>query len=135
MNSNHSTLRFRYEENKMECKHRKKQSHRKENTDCNVNNTRISDTHMHSTLLFKKLSIFKNIDPTNGFQPPIHQVNANIYINDFFPRIFNNKIIYLIKVFVTISLTTRNKLLALILKTNNLIKINLVTTRLEQAAA
>ena len=44
MNSNYSTLCFRYEENKMEWKHWRKNNHiGKKSTDCNVDGTRISD--------------------------------------------------------------------------------------------
>ena len=132
MSSNYSTLCFRYEENKMECKHWRKNNHiGKKSTDCNVDSTWIDDNPHRFNFVIQKLSVLKNIDPTYGFQPSIHQVNANIYINDFFPRRFNNWIICLIKVFVTISLTTRNKLLSLVLITDHLIKINLVTTRPE----
>ena len=75
----------------MECKHLKKQSHKKENTNCNVNSTRISDIpHAFNFATLEIICPQKKIDPTNGFQTPIHPVNANIYINDFFPRRFNN---------------------------------------------
>ena len=75
----------------MECKHWRKNNHiGKKSTDCNVDGTRIFDNpHAFNFVISKIICPKKNIDPTYGFQPPIHQVNANIYINDFFPRRFN----------------------------------------------
>ena len=61
-----------------------KQSQRKGKTDCNVNNTRISDNRMHSALLLKNICLHENIQQQDGFQAPSHKVNAIIYINNFF---------------------------------------------------
>ena len=54
MNSNHSTLCFRYEEEQNEVLHWKKQSQKKRNTGCNENDTGISDNSYAFALLFKK---------------------------------------------------------------------------------
>ena len=64
----------------------KKQSHKKENTDCNVNNTRISNNPHAFNFVISKIICLQKKSSTNGFQPPLHKVNANIYINDFFSQ-------------------------------------------------
>ena len=40
---NYSTLRFRYEENKMECRHLEDNHIERKGTDYNINDTGISD--------------------------------------------------------------------------------------------
>ena len=80
MNSNHSTLCFKYEENKMECNTGKKQSQRRRNIDCNVNSVGISDNPLAFNFVIQKIYVFKNIQQQDGFQPPLHKINAIIYI-------------------------------------------------------
>ena len=63
-----------------------KRSQRKENTDCNVNSTRISDNPCTFNFVISKIICLQKHSSTNGFQPPLHKVNANIYINDFFSQ-------------------------------------------------
>ena len=67
----------------MECK-LEKQSQRKENTGCNVNNTIIFDNPHAFNFVISKNYMSSKHSSTIGFQPPLHKVNANIYINDFF---------------------------------------------------
>ena len=71
----------------MECKHWENNHIERKGTDCNVNDTGISDVQPTFGFVISKIICpQKNIDPTYGFQPPIHQVNSNIYTNNFFPR-------------------------------------------------
>ena len=57
----------------------------KEGTGCNINDTGIFED---PALLFhsKIISSQKTSFQTYGFQPPIHQINSNIYKDNFFPR-------------------------------------------------
>ena len=80
MNSNHSTLCFRYEENKMECNIGRNNHRGREIQTVNVNITRIFDNHTDSALLFKNICLHKKIQQQDGFQPPSHKTNAIIYI-------------------------------------------------------
>ena len=70
----------------MKCKHWENNHIEKKGTNCNVNDTGISDNQPAFSFVISKNYMSKNIDPTYGFQPPKHQVNANIYIDNFFPR-------------------------------------------------
>ena len=79
MNSNHQILCFRYEEKQNEVLHWKTQSHKERNTDCNGNDTGIFDNSYEFALLFKN-NVFQNLQPHDGFQPPSHKIDANIYI-------------------------------------------------------
>ena len=60
--------------------------HREENIDYNVNDTRISDNPHAFNFVISKIICLQKHSSTNGFQPPLHKVNANIYINDFFSQ-------------------------------------------------
>ena len=59
MNSNYSPLCFRYEEKQNGVLHWKKQSQKKRNTDCNVNDAGISDNSYAFALLFKNICLQK----------------------------------------------------------------------------
>ena len=85
---NYSTLHFRYEENKMECRHLEDNHIERNDTNYNINDTRISDKKPTFGFVISKIICpkKKHIDQTYGFQPPIHHINSNIYINNFFPR-------------------------------------------------
>ena len=80
MNSNHQILCFRYEEKQNEVLHWKIQSQKERNTDCNGNDTGISDNSYAFALLFKKKYVFQNIQQQDGFQPRSNKIDALIYI-------------------------------------------------------
>ena len=65
----------------MECYTREIQSHKERSTDCNINDTGISDENSHAfTLLFKNRYVLPKIIPPYGFQPPSLKKDANLYI-------------------------------------------------------
>ena len=78
MNSNHSTLCSKYEGNRMECKTGKKQSQRKRSTDCNINETWISDNSFTFNFVLQKYMFSKASQQQDKFQPPSHKIDANI---------------------------------------------------------
>ena len=85
MNSNYSILRFKYEEKKWSVT-LEKRSHRKENTDYNVDSTRISDNPHAFNFVISKIKCLQKTLINKWVPTPLHQVNANIYINDFSPQ-------------------------------------------------
>ena len=70
----------------MKCKHWKNNHIGKKSIDYNVDGTWIFDNPHAFNFVISKIICPQKIDPTYGFQPSIPQVNANIYINNFFPR-------------------------------------------------
>ena len=80
MNSNHSTLSFRYEQKQNGVLHWKTQSHKERSTDCNINGTGISDNSFAFNFVLQKIYVFQNIQQQDGFQPPSHKIDALIYI-------------------------------------------------------
>ena len=73
-------LYFKYEGNRMECKTGKKQSQRKRSTDCNINDAWISDNSFTFNFVLQKIYVFQKSQQQDGFQPPSHKIDANIYI-------------------------------------------------------
>ena len=71
MNSNHSTLYFRYEEKQNGALHWKKQTQKKRNTDCNVNDAGISNNSYAFALLFKNIRSQKKHSTTRWVPTPI----------------------------------------------------------------
>ena len=83
MNSNHPMLYFRYEEETKWSVTQEIQSHKERSTDCNINDTGISEKNLMHSLCYSKIDMFSKIIPQHdGFQPPSHKKDVNIYKNN-----------------------------------------------------
>ena len=65
----------------MECYTREIQSHKERGTDCNINDTWISDkTSCIHFVISKNRYVLQNHSPPDGFQPPSLKKDAYLYI-------------------------------------------------------
>ena len=57
-----------------------KNNHKERSTDCNTNGAGISDDFFTFNFLLKNVYVVQNTQQQDGFQPPSHKIDANIYI-------------------------------------------------------
>ena len=98
MNSNHPTLYFRYEEETKWSITLGKYDHIKIEAQTVISMTQESLINLHAfTLLFKNRYVLQKIIPQHdGFQPPSHKIDANIYKNNRSSKKIHNWMIGLI---------------------------------------
>ena len=66
----------------MKCYTGKIQSQKERSTDYDINDTGISNKNFMHSLCYSKIDMFSKIIPQHdGFQPPSHKKDANIYKN------------------------------------------------------